>query len=235
MLDSRALIAAATESGGLFVTGTDTDVGKTAVAVAIVRQLFASGHRVGIYKPVASGGSPGDGDDVRLWEAAGLPLSLAAVCPQSFAAPISPPRSARAEGRLVDDRLLREGMLPWRAASDVVIVEGAGGLFSPLSERSLNVDLAADLGLPLVIVDAARLGAIGRTLATVEAARARGLAIAGVVLSETIPETIAGAGVQADDPASARRIARDSREDLAAMLSPIPVMLLEHLRSTRSR
>jgi dethiobiotin synthetase len=235
ILTSKAFLDLATARGGLFVTGTDTDVGKTMVASAIVRGLVASGCRVGVYKPVASGGLAADGDADRLWQAAGRPLSLAAVCPQSFAAPISPPRSARAEGRVVDDRLLRDGMLPWREASGVVIVEGAGGLFSPLSESSLNVDLARDLGLPLVIVDAARLGAIGRTLATVEAARARGLTIAAVVLSETIPTAVAGSGVQADDPASARRIARDSREDLAGMLSPIPVAVLEHLTPTRSR
>ncbi|NCA11930.1 hypothetical protein EBR56_09020, partial [bacterium] len=88
---------------GIFVTGTDTDVGKTTVAVAIVRSLALGGKRVGVYKPVATGGGH---DAETLWEAAGRPLSLAQACPQQFPAPISPPRSARAAGRIVDDDLL---------------------------------------------------------------------------------------------------------------------------------
>jgi len=212
-------------AGGLFVTGTDTGVGKTAVAVAIVRLLVREGLRPGVYKPVASGVAPGDagGDAVALWEAAGRPLSPREVCPQVFAAAISPPRSAAAEGRVVDEAMLRDGLRPWWQACDVVIVEGAGGLFSPLGARTLNVDLARDLDLPLVVVDAARLGTIGRTLAVVEAARARGLAVAAVVLSH--PEPPAGS---ADDPTSRAAIARDSGLDLAALLAPIPVATLAH-------
>ncbi|MFN5757756.1 MAG: dethiobiotin synthase [Planctomycetia bacterium] len=208
---------------GLFVTGTDTDVGKTAVACAIARQLVAAGKRVGVYKPVASGAGPAASDVMRLWEAAGRPLTPAQVCPQSFAAPIAPPRSARAEGRAVDERLLRDGLEPWWAASDIVVVEGAGGLFSPLGDTLLNVDLARQLGLPLVVVDAARLGAIGRTLTTVTAARASGLAVAAVVLSHTQPLT-----GRLADPASIASIAHDSAADLAARLAPLPVAVLAH-------
>jgi dethiobiotin synthetase len=216
--------------GGLFVTGTDTDVGKTAVACAIARQLVAAGLRVGVYKPVASGVGPVAGsagmpptDVERLWEAAGRPRSLEAVCPQVFAAPIAPPHSARAEGRAVDERLLRDGIAPWWAAGGIVLVEGAGGLFSPLGDTLLNADLAKAFGLPLVVVDAARLGAIGRTLATVTAARACGLAIAAVVLSHTQPS----AG-DAADPVSVAGIARASAEELARRLAPMPVAVLAH-------
>ena len=215
---------------GLFVTGTDTDVGKTAVAVALVRGLMRdglrSGLRVGVYKPVASGVPPGGaaGSDVaRLWEAAGRPLSMEAVCPQMFSAMISPPRSARAEGRRVDDARLRSGFDAWRDVSDIVIVEGAGGLFSPLGDATLNIDLARDLDLPLVVVDAARLGAIGRTLAVVRAARAEGLRVAAVVLSQGEP-----CGDSRDDPASPWAIARDSASDLADRLRPVPVTMLAH-------
>jgi dethiobiotin synthetase len=210
-------------SRGLFVTGTDTDVGKTAVSVAIARQLVAAGRRVGVYKPVASGVTGEESDASWLWEAAGRPLTLGQVCPQAFAAPLSPPRSARAEGRRVDEALLRAGLEPWRAVSDIVLVEGAGSLFSPVGERSLNVDLARDLALPLVIVDAARLGAIGRTLTAVRAARAEGLAVAAVVLSHTQP-----LGGSVDDPASAARIAADSGIDLAERLVGVPVGVLAH-------
>jgi len=220
---------------GLFVTGTDTGVGKTAVAVAILRGLardrLPSGPRVGVYKPVASGVLPGLkgvggaawGDVATLWEAAGRPLSIEAVCPQRFQAAIAPPRSARAEGRRVDDAVLRSGFTAWRDASDIVIVEGAGGLFSPLGDMTLNVDLARDLGLPLVVVDTTRLGAIGRTLAVVRAARAEGLRVAAVVLSQVEP-----CEERPDDPESPWAIARDSASDLADRLRPVPVTLLAH-------
>lgn len=205
---------------GLYVTATDTDAGKTAVAGAIVRQLCAAGLRVGVYKPAASGG---DGDPRALWEAAGRPGRLAEVCPQVFAAPIAPQRAARLEGRVVDEPLLSRGVEPWRATSDIVVVEGAGGLFSPLGDRMLNADVARDLGLPLVVVDAARLGAVGRTLAVVRAARAERLVVAAVVLSHVVP--LDGPEDDARTPAG---IARDARADLAAKLPGIPVAMLRH-------
>jgi dethiobiotin synthetase len=124
---------------------------------------------------------------------------------------------------VVDEQLLRDGLEPWWTASDIVVVEGAGGLFSPLGDTLLNADLARELALPLVVVDAARLGAIGRTLATVTAARASGLTVAAVVLSHTQPLTGSLA-----DPASAASIARDSAADLAARLAPLPVAVLAH-------
>lgn len=207
---------------GLFVTGTDTDVGKTAVAVAILHELRAAGRLVGGYKPVASGGAAG-GDAAALWAAAGQPLSLAAVCPQVFSAAIAPHRAARLESRHVDERLLRTGFEPWRARGGVVVVEGAGGLFSPLADTTLNVDLVRDLGLPVVVVDVARLGAIGRTLGLVRAARAEGLRVAAVVLSQ-----VAALGGAADDPTSPAGIAQDSRAELAARLPGVPVGMLAH-------
>ena len=159
----------------------------------------------------------------RLWEAAGRPLSMEAVCPQRFEAAISPPRSALAEGRRIDETLLRSGFDAWRNASNIVIVEGAGGLFSPLGEATLNADLARDLDLPLVVVDAARLGAIGRTLAVVRAARAEGLHVAAVVLSQIEPSESSP-----DDPASPQAIAIHSASDLAERLRPVPVTMLAH-------
>lgn len=210
-------------STGLFVAGTDTDVGKTAVAVAIVRQLVAAGHRVGVFKPAASG-VVGAGSDARLlWEAAGRPLSVADVCPQAFAAAISPSDAARLEGRTVDERLLRDGVEPWRRASDVVVVEGAGGLFSPLGAASLNADVARDLGWPVVIVDAVRLGLIGRTLMAVRAARAAGLEVAAVVLSHARPP----AGDPAD-PTGDLRLVEDGAATLGSFEPGLPIGILGH-------
>lgn len=182
---------------GLFITGTDTGVGKTYVGVMIVRALRAAGHRVGVYKPVATGcrreGARWISDDaVALWEAAGRPASLDQVCPQCFAAPLAPPVAAHEEGRKVDPHLLRSGFNFWRDQSDVVVVEGVGGLMSPLSEQDLVGDLAADLALPLVIVARNALGTINHTLLTLFAAsawpglnnRQADLRVAGVVLNQ---------------------------------------------------
>jgi dethiobiotin synthetase len=209
---------------GLFVTGTDTDVGKTAVAAAVARALRDDGRRVGVYKPVASGTRGGGPTDAEmLWQAAGRPLDLATVCPQSFAAPLAPAAAAALEGRTVDGHALRLGIEPWWPVSDVVVVEGAGGLYSPLTTTTLVADLAADLGLPLVIVDAARLGAIGRTLMAVEAARARDLVVAAIVLSHVQPPTHAPA-----DPLGDVAIARHAAAALAARLGDVPVAILGH-------
>jgi dethiobiotin synthetase len=181
-------------ASGLFITGTSTEVGKTHVAAMIARALVADGRRVGVYKPVASGCRKGvEGlvadDAVELWEAAARPGNLQHVCPQRFAAPIAPPRAAVAEGRRVDSALLRSGLDYWRAASDIILVEGAGGLMSPLSDEDYNVELAAAFGFPLVIVAANELGVINATLQTLITARAKAprLPIAGIVLNQSAP------------------------------------------------
>lgn len=210
---------------GLFVTGTDTDAGKTFVAAMILRTLVGAGLRPGACKPVASGVVPGGPSDARiLWEAAGRPRTVADVGPQAFAQPLAPPHAAAAEGSMVDEARLRDGVLEWSATSDVVIVEGAGGLFSPLSERLLNADLAADLGLPLIVVDAGRLGCVGRVLATCLAAEARGLTIAAVVLSQV--ERDGDADPHA--PTSPSRILRDGAREIARHLRHGAVTVLPH-------
>jgi dethiobiotin synthetase len=175
-------------SPGFFITGTGTGAGKTYVAALIARELREAGKRVGVYKPVASGcesdsGDPVSPDALALWEAAGRPGSLEQVCPQRFAAPLAPHLAARAERRRVDSHLLREGIRFWRETSDFVLVEGAGGLMSPVSDEDYNADLAAEYGYPLVVVSANELGTINATLQTLVTAGTRGLAVAGVVLN----------------------------------------------------
>lgn len=175
---------------GLFITGTDTGVGKTYVGAMIVRSLRAAGYRVGVYKPVASGCRREGGrwisdDAVTLWQAAGRPGALAQVCPQCFGAPLAPPVAARQEGRQVDMDLARKGLDVWRQHSDVVVVEGVGGLMSPLSETELVGDLAAEFGFPLVIVARNALGTINHILLTLFVATQwpTPLSVAGVVLN----------------------------------------------------
>jgi dethiobiotin synthetase len=176
---------------GLFITGTDTGVGKTYVAALVARELRAAGKRVGVYKPVASGcrlvgGDVIADDALALWEAAGRPGTLEQVCPQRFLAPLAPHRAAAVEGKRVDSRQLRDGLQVWRSQCDIVLVEGAGGLMSPLSDDDYNADLALDLGIPLVVVAANRLGTINATLQTLitAAAYGDGLQVAGVVLNQ---------------------------------------------------
>jgi dethiobiotin synthetase len=176
---------------GLFIAGTGTAVGKTHVAAMIARELVGAGRLVGVYKPAASGCRREGGvivadDAVQLWDAAGRPGDLERVCPQRFVAPLAPPRAAQAEARTVDSSLLRAGLEYWTRTSEIVLVEGAGGLLSPLGDDDYNIDLAAEFGYPLVIVAANELGVINATLQTVLTARARAaqLPIAGIVLNQ---------------------------------------------------
>jgi dethiobiotin synthetase len=177
-------------SRGLFITGTGTGVGKTYVGALIARALRDAGKRVGVYKPVASGCERrGDAlvspDAMALWDAAGRPGSISQVCPQIFSAPLAPHLAARAEGKTVDSELLRDGVDFWLDSSDIVIVEGAGGLMSPISDDDYNADLAADLGFPLIVVAENALGTINATLQTFITARTFGdrLEVAGFVLN----------------------------------------------------
>lgn len=179
---------------GLFITGTDTGVGKTRVAACIARTLADGGLRVGVYKPVASGcplvqGELISEDAAELWEAAGRFGELSEVCPQRFAAPLAPPLAARVQGREVDAARLRSGLRYWLERADVVLVEGAGGLLSPVTDTEFVADVALDFGFPLVVVAANALGVINQTLQTLLVASAfrSGLDVAGVVLNHPCP------------------------------------------------
>ena len=177
---------------GLFITGTDTEVGKSYVGILIVRALVAAGHRVGVYKPTASdcitdGHDSISEDSLALWQAAGQPLTLHDVCPQRFRAQMAPHLSARAEGKKLDANLLRTGISAWKDHCDIVIVEGAGGLMSPISDDEYVADVAYDLGYPLIVVAPNVLGVINQTLQTLITASSfrDGLEIAGIVLNDS--------------------------------------------------
>jgi dethiobiotin synthetase len=180
---------------GLFITGTDTGVGKTCVAAAIARALVQAGARVGVYKPAASGcgrvgGKLVSEDAVLLWEAAARPGSLSRVCPQLFTAPLAPHLAAQDEGTRLDEKLLRTGIDYWLERSEIVLVEGAGGLLSPLGEKRYIADLARALGFPLIVVAPNRIGTINQTLQTLLAAQAYDLEVAGIVLSDLLPPAL---------------------------------------------
>jgi dethiobiotin synthetase len=205
------------QTAGLFITGTDTGVGKTYVGAMIARALRAAGYRVGVYKPAASGcrrhrGKLVSDDAVMLWEAAGEPGRLDRVCPQRFSAPLAPHLAAREEGKRLDAARLRRGLDYWRRCSDVVLVEGAGGLMSPMGEDEYVADLAYEFGFPLVVVARNGLGTINQTLQTLITAAVfrEGLEVAAVVLNHPAPP--------GDDPSIA-----SNRRELAAR-SPAPIV-----------
>ena len=169
-------------------------MGKTYVGALIARTLAASGRRVGVYKPAASGCRWEDGklisdDALALWNAAGQPGDLDRVCPQRFAAPLAPHLAARAEGKQLDASLLRYGLKYWREHAEIILVEGAGGLMSPLGDEEYVADLAAEFGFPLVVVSRNVLGTINQTLQTLIAAESfrGGIPVAGVVLNNSAP------------------------------------------------
>ena len=163
---------------GLFIAGSNTEVGKTTVACAIARSLRQSGCRVGVYKPAASGAVRRGGELISedaelLWEAAGRPQTLKDVCPQIFEAPLAPHLAAQAEGKTLDRQLLFDGASAWQEDQwDVLLVEGAGGLLSPIHDDLLVADVALAFQYPVLLVVPNTLGVIGQTLQTVLAAQA---------------------------------------------------------------
>lgn len=188
---------------GLLVTATDTGVGKTEVACAIVAAARAAGRDVVGMKPAQSGVVPGEPSDAeRLREASGAVEPLEAICPYTFAAPLAPAVAARVEGREVSLPRVLDAARALAARHEAIVVEGAGGLLVPLTARETFADLAVALALPVLVVARAGLGTVNHAALTVEALRARGLAIAGIVLNRA---------AAADDPSVPHNAAEIAR------------------------
>lgn len=190
------LMSSLSKVRGLFVTGTDTDVGKTYVSCRIIEALLNTGHNVGAYKPACSGaiisslGSsslPEWHDVNELWSATGQRFPKSQICPQCFLEPLAPPLAAAREGCTVSAQQLRSGVDWWLDRVDLLLVEGAGGVFAPISEQDVVLDLAVDLGFPMLIVARPGLGTINHTLLTIAAIRQRDLPITGVVMTSALP------------------------------------------------
>jgi dethiobiotin synthetase len=173
-------------AAGLFVTGTDTEVGKTVVACAIAATFAERGARVAVFKPVVTGLAalqPDQADHERLRAAARSTQTVAEVAPYRFDPPVSPHLAAELAGTEVDPAVLRRAVHAAAAVGDVLIAEGVGGLMVPLAADCLVRDFAVDLGLPVVIAARPGLGTISHALMTIECARAAGLAVRSVVLT----------------------------------------------------
>ncbi len=169
---------------GVFVTGTDTDVGKTFVTRLLARGLRAAGVDVGVMKPAETGVPPEGPMDARaLIAAAGVDDPVDRVCPLQFDLPAAAEASARFGSRTVELAPVLEAWEMLSARHEFMLVEGAGGLLVPFDSKSSMADLSATLDLPLLIVARASLGTINHTLLTLEACERRDRPIVGVVIS----------------------------------------------------
>jgi dethiobiotin synthetase len=176
---------------GIFLLGTDTSVGKTEIACRLVRQLQLSGLRVGAYKPACSGSEVDShgyetwSDVERLYAALDGQFPRDLIAPQCFSAALAPPHAAARQNARIDPLSFTSGFHAWESSVDLLVVEGAGGILSPLSETLSNADLAKILGIPVLIIGRAGLGTINHTRLTIFYAQQLQLNIAGVILSET--------------------------------------------------
>lgn len=180
---------------GFFITGTDTGVGKTFVAVALIHALVARGLQVAAMKPVASGCRQRDGvrrcgDTSRLAAAANVKGRRDSMTPYAFGPAVSPHLAAAACGTVIRPTVIRRALRNLAQRADVVIVEGIGGWAVPLGPQLSVADLAAILRLPVILVIGLRLGALNHAFLTAQAIAAQGLPLAGVVINIREPRLV---------------------------------------------
>jgi dethiobiotin synthetase len=172
-------------AGGLFVTGTDTGVGKTVVTAALVHALRARGVYAGVVKPVQTGNlaADPDGDAALLVSLGGLDAAPEDINAYAFAPPLAPRIAADQEDVTIELAPMVDLVQSIRDENGTVLVEGAGGWLVPLAPGLLVADLAVALGYPVVVVGRIGLGTVNHTALTVAAVLERGLDVAGVILN----------------------------------------------------
>ncbi|WP_184718999.1 dethiobiotin synthase [Caulobacter sp.] len=175
----------------VFVAGTGTDLGKTHVACALLRAVQARGLRADAFKPVVSGFDPAEpetSDPARLAAALGRPDAWAQISPKRYRAPLAPNLAARLEGATLEMADLVADCQAWLADcdADFALVEGAGGVMSPMTDDATNLDLMVALNLPVLLVAGSYLGTASHLLTALEVLRARGLTVAAIVVSESL-------------------------------------------------
>ena len=173
---------------GIFITGTDTGVGKTLVSCSLAALLRDLGYRVGVMKPVETGCSQRNGelfpeDAVRLRQASGCDEPMEKICPYRFAEPLAPSIAAERTGDRIDIDHLLKVYEEISSEHDVTLIEGAGGLMVPLLPSFTYADFARSAKLPLIVVAANRLGAINHLMLTLEHALCKELKVIGYVLN----------------------------------------------------
>ena len=178
---------------GFFITGTDTGVGKTLVAVALTRALVTRGFHTAAMKPVAAGGmrTPEglvNDDALELLAASNVKAPYEDVNPWMLSLPASPHLAALADGVTIRHERIVAALDRLKAAADLVIVEGAGGWHAPISATETMADIAGKLALPVILVVGMRLGCLNHALLTRDAIRARGLPFAGWIANKLAAE-----------------------------------------------
>ena len=173
---------------GIFITGTDTGVGKTLVACGLAALLRESGYKVGVMKPAETGceerdGKPFPQDAYLLKEVSGCSEPVEKICPYRLRDPLTPSMAAEREGVKIDISLLEKIYGEISSNHDITLVEGAGGLLAPILPHYTYADLAKLLKLPLLVVAANRLGVINHLLLTLEHASCRSLSVLGYVFN----------------------------------------------------
>ncbi|MDI4632826.1 dethiobiotin synthase [Pelomonas sp. V22] len=179
---------------GFFVTGTDTEIGKTCITAGLTAALQNAGLRVAPIKSLAAGQEQDESgrwvnEDVQQLHAAQtLGLSLDEVGPLQFRTPCAPHIAARIDGGAIDREALLQKIRSTAAKADLALVEGVGGFRVPLTDHWDTADLAVDLQLPVILVVGLRLGCINHALLTAEAIRSRGLRLVGWVANTADPD-----------------------------------------------
>jgi len=177
-------------SRGVFITGTDTGVGKTLVSAALARHLKDRGQRVGVMKPIETGvpaSAAAQSDAARLRNIVESDDTVGAVCPFQFALPLAPLAAAQAERSVIEEQTVVQTFRLLAHHYEFMVVEGIGGVRVPLTNRSDLMDLIGRLRLPVVVVGRSGLGGINHALLTLEALQRRRLKVAALVLNAVRP------------------------------------------------
>ena len=169
---------------GIFITGTDTEIGKTAITAGLAFVLKQRGHSIGVMKPVSAGSRT---DATLLQQSARVSDTLNEINPIYFKNPLSPNVAAQMEAKAWDLDQIKTAYERLVKRYDIILVEGVGGLLVPLLDNFSVADLIAQLDLPIVIVARAALGTINHTLLTIEAAKNRNIEILGVIYNTSSP------------------------------------------------
>ncbi|ALB71362.1 dethiobiotin synthase [Cronobacter muytjensii] len=175
-----------------FITGTDTEVGKTVASCALLEAAKAAGRRAAGYKPVASGSEMApeglrNSDALSLQRHSSVALRYEQVNPLTFGEPTSPHIASREEGQPIDFAVMSAGLRALEQQADWVLVEGAGGWFTPLTDDATFADWAQQERLPVILVVGVKLGCINHALLTAQAVQAAGLRLAGWVANDVQP------------------------------------------------
>lgn len=209
---------------GIFITGTDTGVGKTFVAAGIIKAIRGKGINICPMKPVETGckiknGKLAPADAIKLLRASGMEESLDIVNPYRFRQPLAPAVAAENEGLVIKKGKIISAYNRLLKSYDFIVIEGAGGIMTPVYKKYLCLDMIKDLALPLIIVSRPGLGTINHTLLTIEAARSRRINVYGVIINHA---SMAG-----------KDLSEKSNPEIIESIGKVPVLgIIPYLKNT---